>query len=211
MDKKTKTIVIVVLAIIVIGGVSMGINRWRQQRLANQILKSVYGVDTGGGILDKVLGGGSVADQMAKEVAKEEEQQKKDEAEEAAKTPKDRYNETEEMATYDTNSTAAAKEGKNIVEEVFGDAKLITIYSNSYGSETTVSSAMEYEISRLVTGEDLGKIVRVLEGKGLPIVQSGIEDKTAMVIAGDYETSLYSIGFEIGEQVVSVTIMKISQ
>lgn len=209
-----KTIIIILAAIVVVGGVYYGVNRWRQQQLANQILKGMYGVDAG--LLGKITGGGGnitnqIAQEMAKEAAKDEAQQKEDEAKEAAKTPEDRYDEIEEAETYDADSKAAVSETKKIVEKVFGKAKLTSIYTSAYGSEDVQSSMMEFEISRLVTGADLGALNKALTDKGLPIIQSSISDKTAMVVAGNNETTMYSFGFEIDGQTVGVNIMKTNQ
>ncbi|MBI5732292.1 MAG: hypothetical protein HY982_02955 [Candidatus Magasanikbacteria bacterium] len=199
MNKKAKTIVVVVLAVVVVGGVYFGINRWRQQRLANQILKGVYGLDTG--ILGKLTGGGTVPEQVAKEIAKqaakEEAQQKTDEAKEAAKTPEDRYNETEEMATYDANSKAIANDAKEIIEKAFGKAKLTTISTGMYGSGAAGSGVVEFKIARLTTGADLGALNKSFTDKGFNIMQSGIEDKNAGVMAGN-DNVVYTVNFDIG-------------
>lgn len=208
MDKKTK-IIVVVVAVVVVGGLYYGINRWRQQRLFNQYLKGVYGLNTG--ILGGLASGGKVSDQVAKEIAKEmakeEAKQQADEAKEASKTPEDKFNEAKEAATYDNNSKVAANEAKSIVEKVFGKAKLTAVSSNTYGAENTVSSIMEFEIARLITGDDLGKLNEVLADKGLPVSYSGLDDKTAMVTAGSNE-NVYTFGFEVGGQTVGVNIIK---
>jgi len=208
MDKKTKTIVVVVLAVVVVSGLYYGVNRWRQQRLANQILKGVYGVDAG--ILGKLAGNGNIKEQIAKEIVQEEAQQKLDKAKEAAKTPEDRYNEAEEAATYDANSKIAANKAKAILEKVFGKAKLTAISSNMYGSEDAIYSAMEFKIARLITGEDLGALNKALTDKGMPITYSGLDNKTAMITAGSNENA-YTFGFEVGGQVVGVGIIKTNQ
>lgn len=212
MDKKTKMIVIIVLAVVVLGGLYYGYNRWRQQQLANQILKSMYGVNAGllGG-----LTGGNVPTQIAKEIAQQEArdaaQQKADAAKEAAKTPQDIYNATEEMSTYDANSQAVATRAKDILEKVFGKVKLTSISTNIYGADMAGTGFMEFEVSRLTTSADLGALNKTLTDKGLPILQSGISDKSASVMAGDPSATSYSFGFDIGGQTVGVNIVKSSQ
>jgi len=211
MNKQTKTIVIVVVAILVVGGVYYGVNRWRQQRLVNQYLKGLYGADAG--LLSKVTGGvmgGGVANQIAQELAKEEAQQKKDEANEAAKTPEDKYNEAEEMKTYDANSKAVADEAKSIMEKAFGKAKLTSISTGLYMGGANGSGIMEFKIARLTTGDDLAAVNKALADKGLPVVQSGVDNKTAGVMAGTNEAA-YTVSFEIGGQDVAVSIIKIAQ
>ncbi|MFA6170971.1 MAG: hypothetical protein WCW77_02760 [Patescibacteria group bacterium] len=214
MDKKT--IIIIAITVVVLGGAYYGYNRWRQQQLANQILKQMYGINTGGGILDKMTGaGGNISGQMAQEIAKiaakEEAKQKEDEKKEAAKTPQDRYNETEEVAAYDAASKAAAGEAKEIIEKVFGSAKLTGANTNNYTDQSTSYSIMEFKISRLATGADLGALSKALADKGLPVIQSGISDKSATVSAGSNETAVYTFAFEIGSQDVSANIIKVSQ
>lgn len=210
-----KTIIIIVVAVIVAGGVYYGVNRWRQQQLANQILKEVYGLNNTGGLMNKITGGGGtisgqIAQEMAKEAAKEEAKQKKDEAKEAAKTPEDRYNETEEMPAYDATSKTAGAEAKKIIEKVFDKAKLTSITTNMY-SEQTSSSMMEFKIARLAVGADLSALNKELTDMGLPIMQSGISDKTASIMAGNNETTIYSFSFEIDGQTVSANIIKTIQ
>lgn len=212
-----KKIIIIILAVVVVaGGLYYGVNRWRQQQLANQILKEIYGVNTKGLLGNITTSGGGVisnkiAQEIAKEAAKDAAKQKIDEAKEAAKTPEDKYNETKEMPTYDANSKAVAADAKNIVEKVFGKAKLTSIYTNIYGGYAAGSGATEFKIARLTAGTDLDKLNKVLTDKGLPILQSGISNTTAEVTAGSYESVMYSFDFEIGGQTVDVNIMKISQ
>ena len=206
-----KTIIIILAIIVVIGGV-YGVNRWRQQRLTNQILKDIYGVNTGGFLGNITNSGGStISTKIAQELAKEAAKEKAEEAKEAAKTPEDKYKETKEMSTYDTNSKAIADDAKNIVEKVFGKAKLTSISTNVYSGYMTGSGAAEFKIARLATGNDLGVLSKLLTDKGLPTLQSGISNTTAEITAGNYESVIYSFTFEIGEQDVDVAIMKLSQ
>lgn len=209
MDKKTiTTVVIVVAALVVVGGLYYGVNRWRQQRLVNQYLKGVYGTDAG--LLGKIAGNGTIQEQIAKEMVKEEARQKIDEAKEAAKTPEDKYNETEEMATYDANSKAVADEAKGIMEKAFGKVKLTAISTSVYGGGVGGSGMVEFEIARLTTGADLGALNKAFVDSGFQVMQSGIQDKNAGVMAGN-DSVVYTVNFEIGGQTVSMIIMKTSQ
>lgn len=211
MDKKTKTIVVVVLAVIVVGGVYFGINRWRQQNLVNQYLKGIYGMDTG--LLGKLTGGGitsQIAQEMAKQAAQEEAQQKNNETQEAAKTPEDKYNATEEMPTYDANSKVVADEAKEIVEKAFGKTKLTSISTGLYGGGVGGSGVVEFRIARLATGADLGTLNKAFTDKGFQVMQSGMQDKNAGVMAGN-DNVVYTANFEIGEQTVSMVVMRTNQ
>ncbi|MFA5129289.1 MAG: hypothetical protein WC477_00025 [Patescibacteria group bacterium] len=206
MNKKTLTIVIVVVGLAVIGGAAYGYQRWRQQQLANQILRGIYGTNVPSGLL-----GGTVSNQVAQEIAKEAAKQKLDEAKEAAKTPEDLYNETAEMPTYDANSATMAAEAKVFVEKVFGKAKLTSISTGMYGGTMNGSGNMEFKIARLTTGADLAALSKALTDAGMPVVQSGISDQSASLSAGSYETAMYSYSFSVGDQEVDVDIIKNTQ
>jgi len=211
MDKKTKTIAVVVVAVIVVGGLYYGINRWRQQRLVNQYLKGVYGLNTG--LLGGLNGSGNVPDQVAKEIAKEmakeEARQQIDEAKEASKSPEDIYDDTKEMATYDANSKALADEVKKIMENAFGKVKLTSISTGFYGG-VSGSGAVEFKLDHLTTGNDLGALSKAFTDAGFQVMQSGMEDKSASLMAGNDAVS-YVVGFEIEEQTVDVTVVRVSQ
>ena len=206
-----KTIIIVIVAVVVVAGAYFGYNRWRQQRLANQIMQEVYGVNTGG-LLGKITGtgGGNIVQEIAKEAAKQdaldEAQRQKDEAAEAAKTPEDKYNDAAVMETYDANSKAVADEGMAIVESVFGKAKLAAI-STAYITTVPGSGVMSYMVPRVTTGADIAAFSKALTNNGLQIMQSGVDNTSAVIMAGN-DTGSYMIGFEIGGQEVSMTIMK---
>jgi len=208
MNKQTKTIVIVVVAIVVVGGAYYGINRWRQQRLVNQYLKGIYGVDAG--LLNKITGGvagNGFTAQIAAEIAKEEAKQKADEAKEATKTPEDKYNATEEMTTYDANSKAVADGAKEIMDKVFGKSKVTAISTGMYGGEVLGSGVVEFTIARLTTGADLGAMSKAFTDKGFEIIQSGIEDKNANLMASS-DNVIYTVSFDIGGQTVGMIVMK---
>lgn len=195
-----KTIIIILVAVVAVGGAYYGIHRWRQT----------------GGLLGVLTGGGGklanlIGQETAKEAAEEEAQQKADEAEEAAKTPEDRYNETKEAAAYDANSKAAVSEIKEIVEKVFGKAKLTSVYTDIYDSAGSSSRMMEFKIARLITGDDLSAFNKALTDNGLSITQSIMSDKTAIVVASGNETVTYSFGFEVDGQIVSANIVKNNQ
>jgi hypothetical protein len=205
MDKKTKTILIVIAALVVVGGLYAGYNRWRQQQIANQIMKGLYGINAGGVL--NTLSNGQIAQEIAKQAAIDEAQQKIDQAKEAAKTPEDKFNEGNETPTYDANSKAIVTEAKTIVDKVFGKSKLLYFTTSAYGGSTGSGAAM-LMVPRLATGEDLGAFAKYFTDKGLQIMQSGISDKTASLMANGSDGTIYSVGFEIDDQSVNVTIMK---
>ena len=201
-----KTIIIVIVAVVVVAGAYYGYNRWRQQRLANQILQEVYGVNAGG-LLGGITGGsGNIAQEIAKEAAKQDALDEAQQREDAAKTPEDKYNVATVMETYDANSKALADDGKSIVESVFGKAKLTAI-STAYMTMAPGSGIMSYMVPRATTGADIAAFSKALTDKGLVIMSSGVENTSAMVMAGN-DAGSYVITFEMGEQDVTMTIMK---
>lgn len=195
MDKKTKTIVIVVLVIVVIGGLYYGINRWRQQRLVNQILSGAYGLNTG--LLNKVTGGGDIQTQVAKEIAKqaakEEAQQKTDEAKEAAKTPEDKYNETKATILIGEMSPVVASEIEPAMKAVFGKTK-ITSYGSGYMTGASGTFGANFMIPRVVTAEDLNKLSLEFKSKGYTVVSSSVEAESGSVslMKGEEATMSFS-------------------
>lgn len=202
MNKNT-LILIVVGAVIVVGGASYRIYRWQQQRALTNSIQALYGLSNGlsGSIPNQV------AQEMAKQAAKEEAKQKTDEAREAAKTPEDRYNETTEMPAYDENVRTVSAAAKEIVEKAFGKSKLTSFSTGFFGGTTKGSGIAAFKIARLATAMDVGTISTALVDKGLQIITSGTDNKEAMIIAGT-DAVQYSISFSIGEQDVMVTIMK---
>lgn len=201
-----KTIIIVIVAVVVVAGAYYGYNRWRQQRLANQILQEVYGVNAGGLLGGITGGGGNIAQEIAKEAARQDALDEAQQREDAAKTPEDKYNVATAMETYDANSKALADDGKSIVESVFGKAKLTAI-STAYMVMTPGSGMMSYMVPRATIGTDIAAFSKALTDRGLEIMSSGVDNTSALIMAGN-DAGSYVITFEMGEQEVSMTIMK---
>lgn len=196
MDKKTKTIVIAVVVVVVLGGLFYGYNRWRQQRLANQILKEMYGANTGlfGGLTN---GGGKIQEQVAKEIAKQaakdEVQQKAEEAKEAAKTPEDRFNETKSITLVGETSSLV----KDIVEPrltaVFGKIKPI-LFSGGYMGQKD-SFLVAFKIPRVPTSEDFNKLSEEFTNNGFSVAMNSISADSANLMFDNSDATI-SISYE---------------
>lgn len=203
MDKKTKNITIAVIAVVVIGGLYLGYNRWRQQRLANQILQGMYGVNTGmlGGIPG--IGGISnkVAQEIAKETAKEQIKQKEEEAKEAAKTPEDRFNETKEAAAIGKMLPAMESEIKPVMEDVFGNVKVTTYGTGYMGAKSFMAT---FKVPRVVSSDDLSKLSSNFETKGYKTISSGAESEGGNLTVMKGET--ISLSFSYGNNGIDQTI-----
>ena len=210
MDKKTKIIVFSALAIMVLGSAFYGFNRWRQQRLANQILKNVYGLNGGTGL----LGGGSIpeqiAQQMANEAAKEEMEQKEEEAREAAKTPEDRFNEAKETPTMGTVSSFLNSDLRPGMEAVFGKAKMTSYGSGMYGGPEGFVAI--FKVPRIVTAEDLGELADEFEDKGFVVGSTSVESDSGnlMMTKGNELTVSFSFSGNGEGQEVEVLYMDLS-
>lgn len=187
-NKKTLIIVLVVVAVLIVGGYA--INRWRQGQLISQL----YGINTG---------------KIAEEMAKEEAKQKTEEVSEAAKTPEDKYNETKEISTYDDNSKTVTSEAKEIVEKAFGKAKLTGFSSGLYAGANK-SGISAFKINRLTDAADAGTINKALTDKGLQIMNTSIDNQEVLIMAGN-DNVQYTIQFNIGEQEVTISIIKTAE
>lgn len=211
MDKKTKTIVVVVLAVVVVGGAFYGFRRWQQQRLVNQYLKGIYGTDAGG-LLGKLTGGSGgissqVAQEIAKEMAKEEARQKVDEVKETAKTPADRYNETQEAIAIGTVVPILNSEIKPVIEKVFGKAKMV-MYSGGYAG-TENSFLTSFKVPRIITAQDLGSLAQEFTGKGYKVV-SNTADANSGTVMMEKEGVYLSFSYE-GSESQELGLMYVKQ
>jgi hypothetical protein len=180
MDKKTLIIAAVVL--IVAGGAYYGYNRWRQQRLVNQILQGAYGVDTS--LWGKITGGGNVNNQVAQEVAKQmiqgEALQKAEEAREAAKTPEEKFNATKATTVMGEISPIMSGEIEPALKAVFGKMK-ITAYGTGYLGGQSGSFGATVKVPRVVTAEDLNKLATAFKSKGYTVLSSAAESDSGNV------------------------------
>ncbi len=180
--KKINPIMIVVVAIIILGGLYYGATRWRQQQYVKQLAK-IYGGDAG--LLSNLTGGNNgLTDQMikdiAQEAAKEEAEQKKEEAKEAAKTPKDKFNETKEVILTGNTSSIVKTTIESPLKAVFGDIKA-TLFSGNYMKQGD-SYLASFKIPRAPTNEDMNKLVEELTNDGYVSGMNTIEADAAHII-----------------------------
>lgn len=185
MDKKTKTIIGVIAAVVVLGGLYYGYNNWR----TNQALKQLYGVDG----LNKGLSSG-VLENIAKEAAKEEAQQKADEAKEAAKTPEDKFNDTKATTLAGEISPVVASEIEPALKAVFGQSKT-TSYGTGYMMSQTDSFGANFKVPRVVTADDLNKLAIELKNKGYNIISNSIESESGSITLMKGENSTMTIAY----------------
>ena len=87
---------------------------------------------------------------------------------------------------------------------------MTTISTGLYGGEVAGSGVLEFKVARLTTGADLGALNKAFTDKGFQIMQSGIQDKNASVMAGN-NSVIYTVSFDIGGQAVGMVIMKTNQ
>jgi hypothetical protein len=188
MDKKTKTIVAIVAAIIVISGLFYGYQRWRQQRLAAQILKMYEGVNPG------LLGNGKAGDitsqiakqlspelvkKLAEEAAKEEAKQQEEDTKEAAKTPKDKFNETKTITITGTLSSVIKEDIEPKITAVFGGAKP-TLYGEGYMGENSFTAA--FKVPKDIDNEDFNKLIKKFTDDGYTVGMNTVDATSGQVI-----------------------------
>jgi len=180
--KKNNPIVLVVIALVVLGGLYYGAKRWRQQQYLNQLAK-LYGGDAG--LLGNLTGGNGglnkkLVEEMAKEAAKEEAKQKEDDAKEAAKTPLDRFNETKTVDLTPTFSSILKSTVEGPMTAVFGKIKP-TLFSGNYMKQGD-SFLVVYKVPRQPTSADMNKLVEELAKNGYTDTMSTIEAEAANIL-----------------------------
>jgi len=198
MNKKTTTVVIIVVAVVIIGaGAFYGFNRWRQQRLVNRYFQELYGA-TGG-----MLGGGGqgltadtlseLAKLQAEADAKAEAEEAAREAAEAAKTPEQKFDETE--AAFVTNDVASMFDevAKSEVEAIFGDYKITSSTIGYFGTEGFV---VMLKVPEIVTAEKFSELVDRFTDQGYVSVYGEITNDTGSAMMQKDEDITLSLSFD---------------
>lgn len=180
--KKNNPIVIVVIALVILGGLYYGAKRWRQQQYINQLAK-LYGGEAG--LLGGLTGGtGGLTDQMlkdiAKEAAKEEAKEKADETKEAAKTPLDRFNDTKTVEVTAAFSSVLKNTVEGPMTAVFGKIKP-TLFSGNYMKQED-SFLVVYKVPKQPTSADMNKLVEEFGKDGYTDAMSTIEAESANIL-----------------------------
>jgi|GEM_PF-1516443 len=212
-NKKTITIVVIVLAAAIIGsGAYYGYNRWQQQRLVSQYYQALYG--TGASGVAGLLGGGTgglsadaikaMADLQAEEEAKQEAEDAADEAEEAAKTPKQKYNEAEAAYLSGNVSPLFDQVARSDVEAIFGECKIIVSTIGYFGTE---GFAVQIMVPEKVTAESFDKLTQRFTAQGYVSSYGEItNDSGIMMLVKDDGASL-TLSFDVDGDEQGITIM----
>jgi len=203
MDKRTMTIAVVVGVVVLIGA-AYSYNQWRQRRMVSQVVNAIYG----GQLAGNVLTGGNIPANVAEEIAKQamadEAAEKAEEAREAAKSPEDKYNETEEMISIGTVYPAATDVIKPAVERAFGKAKM-TGYSSGYGGLAGGFVAI-FKVPRVVTSQDMSALASAFTDNGYTVFMQNAAAEEAMVMLQKEGVAMISIGFTEGGENQEVTV-----
>ncbi len=207
--KKINPIVIVVIAVVILGGLYYGATRWRQQQYIKQLAK-MYGGDPS--LLSNLTGGNNgLSDQMlqdiAKEAAKEEAEQKKEDAKEAAKTPQDKFNETKEITLTGDTSSIVKTTIESPLKAVFGNIKA-TLFSGNYMKQGN-SYLASFKVPRAPTNEDMNKLVNELTKNGYVSGMNTIEADAAHIIMEKDGNSL-SVYYESPEN-QEITVLYVDE
>ena len=213
MNKKTLTVVIIVLAVAIVGSVAYyGFNRWRQERIVSKYFQELYGtgVPGVGGLLGG--GGGGVSADTLTELAKlQAEADAKAAAEEAAriaaeanKTPAQKYDEA--AAAYLTGDVSSLYDqvAKSQIESVFGKAKIIASTVGYYG---VGGFAVQLMVPEKLTPEQFEKLVNKFTDEGYQSIYGEITATNGMVMLQKEETTAsMTLGYDVtsGEQAITV-------
>jgi len=196
-DKKTLTTVVVVVgAVIIVGGVFTGINRWRAQRAVNSALKDLYGLNGNVNGLQ-----GQVAQQIAKEMGKAADQDQKTEE---AKTPLDKFNESKDAIVIGEIPSILGSEITPKMNTVFGQSKM-TGFSSGYMG-TTGSFLVMYKIPRVATTPDLNNLVKQFADNGYKSINSGTDGGAVNVMLQKGEDVL-TVSYDSGSDDQQISIM----
>ena len=219
-NKKTVTIVVIVLVVLIVaGGAYYGYNRWQQQRLVNEYYQMIYGTNApgiggllGGGTAG-LLGGGAgglsadaiaeIARLQAEEEAKQEVKDAADEAKEAAKTPEQKYNETETTYLSGNVSSLFDQIARSDVEAIFGECKIVSS-TIGYGTNGFVVQVM---VPEKVTAEKFDQLSQRFTAQGFSSAYGEITNDAGMVmLEKDDGTIVVSLSFdtEVDEQGITV-------
>lgn len=214
-NKKTITIVVIVLAVVVIGsGAYYGYNRWHQQRILNDYYQALYGTNAPGmmaGLLGGATTGGLSADAInelaklqAEEDAKQEAEDAANEKEEAAKTPEDKFNEAE--AAYLTSSVSPLFDqvAKANVEAIYGKYKIIASTIGYYG---TAGFAVQVMVPEKITAESFDKLTQKFVEQGYVSSYGEIENSTGIMMLGKDDGTTITLSFDTDSDEQGITIM----
>lgn len=202
MNKKTKIIIIVALAVVVVGGVYYAYNNWRKQKLLRDYLTQL-------GVPESQLG--DAAKQMStKDLADIYQGMAGDEyEEEKPKTPKQLYEESTAVEVFDDNSKSIVNETKSFIEQVFGKAKLTSISGGYMGVKGSGIAA--YRLSRKIQSDDVTFLNKALTDRGFTIFSSSIDGKDAMIMAMKGEAEQITVSFTIDEQDIGIFFLKVPE
>ena len=211
-NKKTVTIVVIVLAVAIIAsGAYYGYNRWRQQRLVNEYYQALYGTSVPG--MGGLLGGGTgglsadaiseLAKLQAEEYAKQEVQDAADEAKEAAKTPTDKYNEAEAAYLSGNVSSLFDQVARSEVESIFGKCKIIASTIGYFGAE---GFAVQLMVPEKVTAESFDKLTTKFSDQGYQSAYGEITANNGMIMLQKDNASL-TLSFDVESDEQGITVM----
>ena len=201
MNKKTTTVVIIVVAVVIVGaGAFYGFNRWRQQRLVAKYFQELYG--TAAPTVGGLLGGGQglsadtineLAKLQAEADAKADAEEAAREAAEAAKTPEQKFDETE--AAYVTSDVASMFDdvAKSDVKAVFGDYKVTSSTIGYFGERGFV---VQLKVPEVVTPEKFNELVDRFLDQGYQSVYGEITADTGSVMMQKGEDTTLSLSFD---------------
>ena len=202
MNKKTKTIIIVVLAVVVVGGVYHAFNNWRKQRLVQNYLEQLGVPESQFGDVVKQMSVKDLADIYQGMAGDEYEEEK-------PKTPKQLFEEATAVRVYDDNSRSIVNETRSFIEQAFGKAKLTSISSGYMGVKG--SGIVAYRVSRKIQGDDIALLNKALTDSGFTIFSSSVDGEDAMIMAMKGEAEQITVSFTIDEQDIGIIFIKVPE
>ena len=120
-----------------------------------------------------------------------------DEQREAAKTPEDKYDEAQATIVIGERVPILTSEIEPALKSVFGKAK-ITSYSSSSLTDQGIGFAAEFTVPRVVTAEDLNKLILLFKSKGYTPTINAVEAEAGMVTFAKGEDLSISFSYSEG-------------
>jgi len=194
MKNNKVIIIVVVVAVAVAAGGFFWFQQYRAERAARKIIQE------GLGGLVNVLPSGDLANlPTAGQPAEPTEEEK---------TPEENFQETVAMEPPDETIGGIIAEEEPILKGVFDGAKATNYVSGSMVGAVPGSGLVNFILKRAAAAGDANALTKALTGHGYSIITSSKEGTKVDILASK-NSGQYSFSFEIGEQEIAVTLVKL--
>jgi hypothetical protein len=192
---KITTPIIVIIALVVIGGGYFVYQKWQRQRVVNSFLNQL-------GVTDSSLFGtniNKIAEQIAKEDAEQEAQKNK--------SPSEKFADAEPVDIADNGHLSSAKSINNIIKTAYGDSK-ITGFTSGYMGMNSGSGIYQFMIPKILSMNDVIALKDQLQNNDFEIIATTQQNDSASITAQKNDSS-YTFGFNSGDQEIMAIVIAV--